>query len=775
MASQMSATNDRSRTYWTPTMERYFVDLMLEQMHRGNRIGHTFNKQAWTDMLTMFNAKFGSQYDKDVLKSRYTNLWKQFNDVKNLLDQAGFSWDENRQMVVADDCIWNAYIKVHPDARSYKTKALLNFTDLCLIYGYTTADGRYSLSSHDLDFDDEVQGINMGDGMSSLGPISNERSRTEWTVAMDQYFIELLLDQVGKGNKTDNTFSKQAWTDMLVLFNAKFGAQHGKRVLRHRYKKLWKYFSDVKVLLKQDGFSWDETQQMLAANDSVWDAYIKAHPHARAYRMKTLPNYIDLALIYGDTVDNEISSHLHQDNELEICNVGIKAGEGKGSQTPNVNDRTRTYWTPPMDRYLIDLLLEQVDRGNKLGQTFISQAWNDMITAFNEKFRSHHDKDVLKNRYKHLRRLYNEIKNLLQHSGFSWDETRDMVTAEDHIWDAYIKEHPDARSYRVKTVPSYLKLCVIFGEEIYDGRYNRLAQTIDSNCEIPVLMTVFEKNDDLITSINPFETGWTPPMEQYFIDLLLEQWNEGNKINHSFNEQSWDHIVEAFNTKFGLHFDKYILENQCFCLMKQHEDICNLLQHSGFSWDETQQMVIGDDIVWETYIKEYPNAISYRNKFLGNFGDLCKIYGNEVFNGGQEVQDMGVEPHNETLELEIQGISGELQNWVEDDLILDQHRKRPLSTLSVPGRSNKVQKTGKEMQNGVSEMGDVATSLISKKENKNHIAIETAISALQAIPDIDDELLLDACDLLEDERKAKMFLALDFTLRKKWLLRKLRP
>lgn len=53
-------------------------------------------------------------------------------------------------------------MQAHPDARSYKTKALLNFTDLCLIYGYTTADGRYSLSSHDLDFDDEVQGINMG-------------------------------------------------------------------------------------------------------------------------------------------------------------------------------------------------------------------------------------------------------------------------------------------------------------------------------------------------------------------------------------------------------------------------------------------------------------------------------------------------------------------------------------------------------------------------------------------------------------------------------------
>lgn len=114
-------------------------------------------------------------------------------------------------------------------------------------------------------------------------------------------------------------------------------------------------------------------------------------------------------------------------------------GEGRESQTPTGSDRSRTYWTPPMDRYLIDLLLDQVHRGNKLGQTFITQAWADMVVSFNSKFRSHHDKDVLKNRFKHLRRQYNDIKILLQQSGFSWDETREMVTAEDHVWDAYTK------------------------------------------------------------------------------------------------------------------------------------------------------------------------------------------------------------------------------------------------------------------------------------------------------------------------------------------------
>lgn len=112
MGSQIPNGNDRSRTYWTPTMERYFVDLMLEHFQKGNRVGHTFNKQAWNNMLAVFNANFGSQYDKDVLKSRYTNLWKQFNDVKNMLGQGGFSWDEARSMVVADDYVWDAYIKV---------------------------------------------------------------------------------------------------------------------------------------------------------------------------------------------------------------------------------------------------------------------------------------------------------------------------------------------------------------------------------------------------------------------------------------------------------------------------------------------------------------------------------------------------------------------------------------------------------------------------------------------------------------------------------------
>lgn len=774
MGSQTATSNDRSRTYWTPTMERYFIDLMLEQMNKGNRIGHTFNKKAWTDMLSVFNTKFGSQYDKDVLKSRYTNMWKQFNDIKNLLSQSGFCWDETQQMVVADDYVWDAYIKAYPDARTYKTKPVQNFNDLCLIYGYTTADGRYSRSSHDLDVDEETQGVNMGDGMGGLAPSSNERGRTDWTPAMDQFFIELMLDQVKRGNKTENTFNKQAWNDMLASFNEKFGPQHGKRVLRHRYKKLWKYYSDITILLKQNGFSWDETQQMVAADDDVWDAYLKVHPHARTYRTKTLPNYYDLLLIYGSQIDNGIHCDLHQNKNVEDDISERKAGEGKGGQNPTFGDRTRTYWTPPMDRYLIDLLLEQVHRGNKLGQTFITQAWIDMVTSFNAKFNSHHDKDVLKNRYKHLKRQYNDVKILLQLSGFSWDETREMVTADDHVWDAYTKEHPDARSYRVKTLPSYHKLCVIFGEEHADGRYSRLARNADPSGELPVSMTGEGTNDQSPAGHVPLVIDWIPSMELYFIELMVDHVQRGNKADHTFNEQVWADMIESFNEKFGLKFNKNLLEDQYTFLMKQHGEISNLINHSGFSWDESQQMVTADNDVWEAYVKEYPDAVSYRDKILCSYRDLCKVFGNKV--SGERFSNHGLvmEVDITAQGIEMEGTSRDQEFPTRNTQMFVDERKRPTETPLESQRPRKVQKTDNRMEEALSEIAGVVKRLVNKKENKNCKLMESAIDALQAIPDIDDELMLDACDLLEDEKKAKTFLALDIALRRKWLLRKLR-
>lgn len=46
-----------------------------------------------------------------------------------------------------------------------------------------------------------------------------------------------------------------------------------------------------------------------------------------------------------------------------------------------------------------------------------------------------------------------------------------------------MQEHPDARRYRVKTVPSYYKLCVIYGQDLFDKIHSRLDQNMGPDIE----------------------------------------------------------------------------------------------------------------------------------------------------------------------------------------------------------------------------------------------------------------------------------------------------
>lgn len=93
-------------------MERYFIELILGQVLEGNKVGNTFNNQAWISMVTLFRENFGFQFSKCVLKSRYKSLMKQHDNISTLLNRNGFEWDEIQQKLTADDDVWEAYIEV---------------------------------------------------------------------------------------------------------------------------------------------------------------------------------------------------------------------------------------------------------------------------------------------------------------------------------------------------------------------------------------------------------------------------------------------------------------------------------------------------------------------------------------------------------------------------------------------------------------------------------------------------------------------------------------
>lgn len=79
-----------------------------------------------------------------------------------------------------------------------------------------------------------------------------------WTLCMDCYLSDLLLNPALKGNKTRHDFTYEAWYDIVALFCAKFGSHYTRDAIKNQYKYLKRQYNDIKALIKQPGFAWDK-------------------------------------------------------------------------------------------------------------------------------------------------------------------------------------------------------------------------------------------------------------------------------------------------------------------------------------------------------------------------------------------------------------------------------------------------------------------------------------------------------------------------------------
>ncbi|KHG01346.1 hypothetical protein F383_21691 [Gossypium arboreum] len=289
---------------------------------------------------------------------------------------------------------------------------------------------------------------------------------------------------------------------------------------------------------------------------------------------------------------------------------------------------------------------------------------------------------------------------------------------------------------------------------------------------------------------------WKPPMDRFFIDLMLEQLQNGNQIDGVFCKQAWTEMIASFNAKFGFNYDVDILKNRYKTLRRQYNVIKNLLQLDGFTWDDDRQMVIADDSVWQDYIKGHKDARQFMTRPVPYYKDLCLICNSPYPDGSDCFSLQCTDPENRVQEVKlgqatkcspspVTSVSGEDEIG---DVLEPAHRdsntngsnlkcKRQPENRLNSAHTKKSRGEDDDMASALREMASVVSSLAEKKDdgNTNSIPIENVITAVQALPDMDEDLILDACDLLEDEIKAKTFMALDVKLRKKWLLRKLRP
>jgi len=109
MASQKEAFIAK----WTESLTNLYVNLLVEEVKKGNRTSSTFNKAGWNSIRTEFNKRAELQYTQVQLKNKVNKLRKQYGSFKKLLSQSGFGWDNvNKKVVVDDPSIWELHIKV---------------------------------------------------------------------------------------------------------------------------------------------------------------------------------------------------------------------------------------------------------------------------------------------------------------------------------------------------------------------------------------------------------------------------------------------------------------------------------------------------------------------------------------------------------------------------------------------------------------------------------------------------------------------------------------
>jgi cell cycle checkpoint protein len=100
------------RARWTNGVTKVFLDMMVDQVQRGNRISNSFSKKAWKHMSAEFYRKTSLRWDLEQLKSKYAVLRRQYAIASSLLERSEFSLDESTGMISANDEAWAAYIKV---------------------------------------------------------------------------------------------------------------------------------------------------------------------------------------------------------------------------------------------------------------------------------------------------------------------------------------------------------------------------------------------------------------------------------------------------------------------------------------------------------------------------------------------------------------------------------------------------------------------------------------------------------------------------------------
>lgn len=137
--------------------------------------------------------------------------------------------------------------------------------------------------------------------------ISGEQQQPKWTAFLTKLLANLIVDQVLKGNRVNNSFSNKAWNFITDEFYKRSGFKWDKEHLKNRFAVLRRQYAVVKLLLARDDFIFDESNGSVIATDEAWDQYVKVLSFFFFFSMLCL-HFYSFNICFADLIGPKIRS-----------------------------------------------------------------------------------------------------------------------------------------------------------------------------------------------------------------------------------------------------------------------------------------------------------------------------------------------------------------------------------------------------------------------------------------------------------------------------------
>ena len=130
-------TGKKSLLNWIEHMDAAFIDAMVQQQEKGNRLHGNFTSQAYANMVEELNKKLNMNLTKSHLKNHLKTLksgFSQWYDMFNEISLSEFGWNVDTQLIEAYEQVWDNLLKFSVHLRYYLVYFYIMLLIIILIY-----------------------------------------------------------------------------------------------------------------------------------------------------------------------------------------------------------------------------------------------------------------------------------------------------------------------------------------------------------------------------------------------------------------------------------------------------------------------------------------------------------------------------------------------------------------------------------------------------------------------------------------------------------------